>query len=108
MKGGFDLGGDGDDVVRVDEGDEAREGVLKCGEEFVGCRMNGGQFSEDLLRSLCGVNLFSDASELGLIFVEVGVGDFEKAVERDVDHLVVAEFFGEGRGAELVVAGGAW
>ena len=36
--------------------------------------------------------------------MEVVEGDLEEAVERDVDHLVVAEFFGEGVGAELVVA----
>ena len=39
--------------------------------------------------------------------MEVVEGDLEEAVERDVDHLVVAKFFGEGVGAEFVVAVGA-
>ncbi len=39
--------------------------------------------------------------------MEVGEGDLEEAIERDVDHLVIAEFFGEGFGAEFVVAIGA-
>ena len=39
--------------------------------------------------------------------MEVVEGDLEEAVEGDVDHLVVAEFFAEGVGAELVVAVGA-
>ncbi len=59
------------------------------------------------LRGFGGVDFFGDAGELGLIFVEVGVGDLEEAVEGDVDHLVVEEFFAEGVGAESVVAVGA-
>ena len=39
--------------------------------------------------------------------MEIGVGDFEEVIERDVDHLVVGEFFAEGVGAEAVVAVGA-
>ena len=42
-----------------------------------------------------------------MIFVEVVVGDAEEVVERDVDHLVVEEFFAEGVGAEAEVAVGA-
>ena len=42
FEGGLDFGGDGDDVVGVDEGDEAGEGVLKCVEEFVGRGVDGG------------------------------------------------------------------
>ena len=60
-----------------------------------------------MLWGLGGVDLFRDAGELGLIFVEVVEGDLEEAVERSVDHLVVAEFFCEGGGAEFVVAVGA-
>ena len=52
-------------------------------------------------RGFGGVDFFGDAGELGLIFVEVVEGDLEEAVERDVDHLVVAEFFAEGVGAEV-------
>ncbi len=42
FEGGFDLGGDGDDVVGVDEGDEAGEGVVEGAEELVGCGVDGG------------------------------------------------------------------
>ena len=41
------------------------------------------------LRCLGGIDLFGDAGELGLIFVEVVEADLEEVVERDVDHLVV-------------------
>ena len=54
FEGGLDLGGDGDDVVGVDEGDEAGEGVLEGVEELVGGGMDGGEFGEDLLGVLVG------------------------------------------------------
>ncbi len=56
---------------------------------------------------LVGSTSLGDAGELGLVLVQVGVGDFEQAVEGDVDHLVVEELFAEGVGAEAVVAVGA-
>ena len=59
------------------------------------------------MRGFGGVYFFGDAGELGLIFVEVVEGDPKEAIERNVDHLVVAEFFCEGLGAEFVVAVGA-
>ncbi len=60
-----------------------------------------------LLRGLGGVDFFGDAGEFGLVFVKVVEGDGEEVVERNVDHLVVAEFFAEGVGAQLEVAVGA-
>ena len=56
------------------------------------------------VRSLGGVDFLGDAGELGLIFVQVGEGDLEQAVERDVHHLVVGELLAEGVGAEPEVA----
>ena len=83
------------------------EKVAGRSEELVGCGVDGGEFGEDLVGGLGGIELVGDAFELGLVFVEVGVGDLEQMVERDVDHLVVEELFAEGVGAEAVVAVGA-
>ena len=76
-------------------------------EQLAGRGVEGGELGEDLRGGLDGIDLFGDAGELGLVFAQVGVGDFEQVVERDVDHLVVEELLAEGVGAELVVAVGA-
>ncbi len=80
---------------------------MKGVEELVRGGMDGGELGEDFFRRFGGVDFLGDAGELGLIAMEVGVGDLEQVGERDVDHLVVAELVGEGGGAEAIVAGGA-
>ncbi len=46
--------------------------------------------------------------EVVLIFAQVGPADFEKLVEREVDHFIVLELFPESVGANAVVAVRAW
>jgi hypothetical protein len=74
-------------------------------EQLVGRGMDGiGEFGEDLLRGLGGIDLFGDAGELGLVAMQIVVADFKQVVERDVDHLVVAQLLREGSRAQFVVA----
>ena len=58
------------------------EGVVEGAEELVGRGVDGGEFGEDLLRGLGGIDLFGDAGELGLVLMQVGEGDLEQVVER--------------------------
>ncbi len=95
FKRGLDVGRDGDDVVRADEGDQRVELAVEGVEKLVGRGVDGGEFGEDFLRGFGGVDVLGDAGELGLVLVQVGVGDLEQAVERDVDHFVVEKLFGK-------------
>ena len=86
-------------MVGVDEGDEGVELVVEGVEELVGRGVDLGEVGEDLLGGLGGVDFVGYACELGLVFVQIGVGNFEQVVERDVDHFVVEELLAEGVGA---------
>ncbi len=78
LQGGLDCAGDGDDVVCIDEGDEAGEGVLEGAEELVGARDGWWRVRRGLpLGCLGGIDLFGYALELGLIAVEIVKADLE-------------------------------
>ena len=53
------------------------------------------ELGKDLGRRFSGIDLFRDTLKLRLIFVQVGHADFQKAVERRGDHVVVEKLFGK-------------
>ncbi len=101
------VAGDGDDVVRADEGDLRVEAVVEGLQQLVGRRMHRCKLRELLLRRLGGIDLFGDAGELGLVLVEIIKTDLQQMVERDIDHFAIGEVLRVGVGTETEVAVGA-
>ena len=65
------------------------------------------QLFEDGAGIFAGLELGSNLLEVLLIFAQIGPADFKELVERQIDHLVVFEFFLECVGADAEVAVGA-
>jgi hypothetical protein len=98
------LGRNGDDVLLLNETNQGIEGVAKGLQQVIGGGVVGGEFREYFVGRLRWVELLGDALEFGLVAVQVGLADLEQAVQGDVDHFIVEQFFRVGDGAQAEVA----
>ena len=78
--------------MRPDEVEQAGECGSKCAEKLIGRRMLMPEFLKDLTRSLVWLKLFGNFGEVLLVAMQVGVADFEKLRQWNVDHFVILQF----------------